>query len=301
MSVRIWVGTHDDQFGNWGVDANWVDETGAGATKPTADDDVYFISGSQDVQSDTVDDLDALDSLTFGTKWTGSFVTVVNPATGVTTDSTLAVAAINADVLDYANKVGSVGLDGDFTTVNIQATSTDSPALKLDNCAITTLNITGGSGTVQLVATTTVTGGINVISASGVRLEIEGSTVVSAADITMDSGRIVCSEQIDTAVLYGGTLEMTNADGTSNSITIYKGTCKYKPTGAAVLSALTMYGGFFDMRGCNSTSHTITDTTLHAGSMIDERNGLSNTIYTNAILVNGGIIKCDFGRAVTVT
>ena len=300
MAVRVWVGTDATNIGEWNEDDNWVDGAGVGSVAPVADDDVYFVSGSQDVQADTVADLDALDSLNFGTKWTGSFVTDVNPTTGVTDDSTLAVAAINADVLNYANKIGAVGLDGTFPTVNVQATSTDSPALKLDNCAITTLNITGGSGTVLLAATTTVTGGINVIGADALRLEIEPSTVVSTADITMDSGRIVCSEQIDTAVLYGGTLEMTNVDGTSNSITIYKGNCKYKPTGAAVLTTLTMYGGFFDMRGCNSTSHTITNTTLHAGSMLDERNGLSNTIYTNPISLDG-IIKCDFGRVITVT
>ena len=301
MAVKVWVGTDATNIGEWNENDNWVDGAGAGSVVPVADDDVYFVSGSQDVQADTVADLNALDSLNFGTKWTGSFVTDVNPTTGVTDDSTLAVATINADVLNYASKIGSVGLDGAFTTVNVQATSTDSPALKLDNCAITTVNITGGSGTVLLSATTTVTGGINVIGADGVRLEIEGSTVVSAADITMDAGRVICSEQIDTAVMYGGTLEMTNLDGTSNSITIYEGNCKYKPTGSAVLTTLIMYGGFFDMRGCNSTSHTITNTTLHAGSMIDERNGLSNTTYTNPITVNGGILKCDFGRNVTVT
>jgi len=151
-----------------------------------------------------------------------------------------------------------------------------------------------------LAATTAVTGEINVIGASGVRLEIEASTTVSAADITMDSGRIQCYEEIDTAVMFGGTLEMVNAAGTSGTITIYEGTCKYKPTAEVVLSNLIMYGGFFDLRGCNAPIHTITSTTLHAGSMIDERNGLANTVYTNPILA-GGIIKCDLGRQITVT
>jgi len=300
MAIRVWYGLTATQIGNWAHAANWRDEDGASSAVPVADDDVYFTTGSQDIQASTIVDVDALDSLNFGTKWTGSFVTTVDATLGTTTDATLATATINADVLDYANKIGAVGLDGTFPNVNVQATSTDSPALKLDNCAITTLTITGGAGTVLLAATTTVTGGINLIGARGVRLEIEASTVVSAADITMDSGRIVCSEQIDTAVLYGGTLEMVNLDGTTNSITIYEGTCKYKPTGAAVLTTLTMFGGFFDMRGCPSPSHTIVSVTLHSGSMIDERNGLSNTIYTNPI-VAGGIIKCDLGRQVTVT
>ena len=301
MAVRVWKGTHDDQFGNWAVDANWLDEDGDAATKPTADDDVYFTTGSQDVQADTVDDLDALDSLNFGTKWTGSFVAVVNPTTGVTTTDTLTAATINADVLDYANKLGAVALDGDFTTVNVQATSTDSPALKLVNCGITTLRIVGGSGTVLLSGSTTVSGDVDMIGCKSVRLEVESGATVSAADLTIDSGRLVSYEQWDTMVIFGGTVEMSNADGTTNSITMYEGVCKYKPTAGAVLTTLEAFGGFFDMRGCNSPSHTITNTTLYAGSMIDERNGLSNTIYQNPILVNGGIIKCDMSRDVTVT
>ena len=301
MATRVWVGTHADQHGNWGVDANWVDGTGTASVKPTADDDVYFTSGSQDVQADTVDDLDALDSLNFGTKWTGSFVAVVNPTTGVTTTDTLTAATINATVLDYANKIGAVALDGVFPTVNVQATSVDSPALKLDNCNITTLNITGGSGTVLLAATTEVTGAINMIGASSVRLEIEAGTSVSAADITMDDGRVVTSEQVDTVTIFGGVFEFVNVDGTTNSLTMYDGSCWYKPTGAAVLTALIAYGGFFDMRGCNSPSHTITSTTLYAGSMLDERNALSNCIYTNPILMNGAIFKADQGREITVT
>ena len=303
MAIRVWKGTFTGQYGNWGEGHNWLDENGADAgVVPVASDDVYFTSGSQDVQADTVVSSGlTLASLNFGTKWTGSFVTVVNATSGTTTTDTLAVAEINATTLDYANKVGSVGLKGSFATVNVQATSTDSPALKLDDCPITNLSITGGSGTILLAATTAVTGAINMIGAKSVRLEIEASTTVSAADITMDSGRVVCYEEIDTAILFGGTLEMVNASGTSGTITIYQGTCRYKPTAEVVLSNLMMYGGYFDMRGCNAPKHTITNTTLNSGSMIDERNGLANAVYTNPILVNGGIVKADLGRQVTVT
>ena len=303
MAIRVWLGTFAGQIGNWNEGHNWLDEDGVDAgVVPVASDDVYFTTGSQDVQADTVASSGVtLASLNFGTKWTGSFVTVVDATSGTTTTDTLAVAEINATSLDYANKIGAVGLKGTFTTVNVQSTSTDSPALKLDDCPITTLSITGGNGTVLLAATTAVTGAINMIGASSVRLEIEASTTVSAADITMDSGRIVCYEEIDTAVVFGGTLEMVNASGTSGTITMYEGTCRYKPTSEVVLSNLIMYGGYFDMRGCNAPTHTITNATLNSGSMIDERNGLANAVYTNPIQVNGGIVKCDLGRQVTVT
>tara|TARA_R100001244_G_scaffold40628_2_gene36564 strand:- start:531 stop:1448 length:918 start_codon:yes stop_codon:yes gene_type:complete len=302
--IRVWSGTYAGQIGNWNEGHNWLNSAGADAgVVPVATDDVFFTSGSQDVQADTVAASGVtLASLNFGTKWTGSFVEAVNSTSGTTSDSELSPAEINATKLDYANKIGAVSLDGDFVTVNVQATSTDAPALQFYGSGeIGTLIITGGSGTVQVKAGVTVTGAINVIGASGVRLHLFPSSVVSAADITMDSGRIICDEQIDTAVLYGGTLEMVNVDGTTGTITIYEGTCKYKPTANALLSNLIMYGGFFDMRGCNAPTHTITSTTMHSGSMIDERNGLANTTYTNPILVNGGIVKCDLGRQVTVT
>lgn len=302
--IRVWSGTYAGQIGNWNEGHNWLNSAGADAgLVPVATDDVFFTSGSQDVQADTVAASGVtLDSLNFGTKWTGSFVTTVDATLGTTTDADLATAEINATTLDYANKIGAVSLDGDFATVNVQATSTDTPALQFNGSGeITTLNITGGSGTVQVKAGVTVTGAINMIGAGGVRLHLFPSSIVSAADITMDSGRVISGEQIDTAVLYGGTLEMVNVDGTTNYITIYEGVCKYKPTADALLSNLILYGGFFDMRGCNSASHTITSVTMHSGSMIDERNGLANTTYTNPILVNGGIVKCDLGREVTVT
>jgi len=305
MAIRVWLGTYTDKVGDWGEAHNWLTETGADANAvPVATDDVFFTTGSQDVQASKVGGSGVtLDSLNFGGMWTGSFVTTVDPLTAGagTTNATLATAEINATTLDYANESGSVALDGTFTTVNIQETSGSSPAFKFGNgSAITTLNVTGGSGTVLLDGVTTVTGAINVIGATGVTLEIEATCVVSAADITMDSGLIVSSEQVDTAVLYGGTLEMVNVDGTTNTITIYEGTCQYKPTSNAILSNLVMYGGLFDMRECNAPTHTITNTTLHTGSIIDERNGLSNTTYTNPILA-GGIVKCDLGRQVTVT
>jgi len=303
MAVRVWLGTFAGQIGNWDEGHNWLDENGADAgVVPVASDDVYFTSGSQDVQADTVDSSAiTLTSLNFGVKWTGSFVEVVNPTSGVTTTDTLAVAEVNATTLDYANKLGSVGLEGTFTTINVQATSIDSPALKFQASTITNLHVTGGNGTVFVDENSTVSGSINMIGASSVKVEIESNATVSAADLTIDKGTFLTYMGCDTITQYGGTVAILTSTQTTNAITMYKGTCKYKPTDDATLTALVIYGGYFDMRGCNAPTHTITDATIYSGSMIDERNGLANTTYTNPILVNGGVIKCDLGRQVTVT
>jgi len=223
--------------------------------------------------------------LNFGAKWTGDTVKLTTSATTV----------------DYANKVGTVILEGTYTTVNVQATASDNPALKFDASTITTLRITGGSGTIYIDENSTVSGAINMVGCKGARLEIQTGATVSAADITIDAGKVLTYEQIATLTQFGGIVTFANSDGTTNAITLNKGIVKYQPTSTAILTALVAYGGYFDMRGCNSPSHTITNATIYSGSMIDERNGLSNCTFTNPILSNGGVFMPDLGRSITVT
>lgn len=303
MAIRIWVGRTAASIGEWNENANWADEDGdTDGVVPAIGDDVYFVSGSQNVQADTITPSLLLGSLNFGTQWTGSFVAVVDPVgDGVIANvDTLTAGTMSATVLDFANKVGAVALTGTFPTVTVQATSIASPALWFVTGAITDLKITGGSGTILVDAASSITGDIVMLGAKSARLEIEATATVSATDITIDSGRIICYEQVATITQYGGLVEMRNLDGTTGTYNLYEGTCKYKPTGAAVLTTLNNYGGFFDMRGCPSPSHTITNTTMYAGAFLDERNGLLNTIYQNPIQMNGGIMKCDLGRTVSV-
>jgi hypothetical protein len=273
--VKTWVSTD----GNWNTAGSW-----SPSGVPVATDDVYFVSGSQSVTTGASSSV-VLNSLNFGTKWTGDTVVLTTSATTV----------------DYANKVGTVILEGTYTTVNVQATASDNPALKFDTSTITTLRITGGSGTIYIDENSTVSGAINMVGCKGARLEIQTGATVSAADITIDAGKVLTYEQIDTLTQFGGIVTFANSDGTTNTVTLYKGIIKYKPTSTAVLTTLVAYGGYFDMRGCNSPSHTITDATIYSGSMIDERNGLSNCTFTNPILSNGGVFMPDLGRNITVT
>ena len=281
MATRTWNGTDATTPNDWSVAGNW-DE----AAVPVNGDDVYFVTGSADVTAGLNQSAVSLNSINFGVKWSGSIATALQ---------------VDATNVDYANKLGTVFLEGAYTTVNVQATSIDSPALKFEDSTVTTLRVTGGSGTVFVDENSTVSGSVDMIGAGSVKVEIEAGATVSAADITIDEGTFLTYEEVDTVTQFGGTVAFVNASGTTNTITMYKGTCKYKPTGAATLSTLTMYGGFFDMKGCNAPSHTITNATLYSGSMIDERNGLSNCTYTNALAINGGIVKYDLGRNVTVT
>tara|TARA_R100000655_G_scaffold71369_2_gene109751 strand:+ start:7138 stop:7965 length:828 start_codon:yes stop_codon:yes gene_type:complete len=275
MATLTWIGAD----GNWNTAASW--STGA---LPTNGDDVYFVSGSNDVTTGPTSAVN-LNSINFGTKWSGSAVKITT----------------NATTIDYANKSGTVILEGTYTTINVQATSGDNPALTLDDSTITTMRITGGSGTVLIQSNTSVSGAIDMIGCKSARLEIEAGSNVSAADITIDAGRVVSYEELDSITQYGGVVTMANAGGTTNTVNLYKGILKYQPTSTATLTTLTVYGGYFDLRGCNTPTHTITNTSIYSGGMIDERNGLSNTTWTNPINSFQGVFVPDNSRSITVT
>jgi len=281
MAVRTWIGTDATTPNDWSVAGNWSEDS-----VPVNGDDVYFVSGDEDVTAGFQQGAVTLDSIHFGTKWTGSIATELE---------------IDATVIDYANKIGTVTMEGTFTTVNVAATSSSDTALGFPNSTINKLIVTGGRGTISLSSGTVVSNAIDVIGASNVTISIDSGCDVSAVDVTIDDGKFQTYEEVDTVTQFGGLTEFLNSAGTTASITMYDGTCKYKVTGATTLTTLLMYGGFFDMRGSIAPTHTITDATLYSGSMIDERNGLENTTYTNPITMNGGIVKCDNGRSVTVS
>ena len=276
MAVRTWTG---EENGDWGESSNWAEES-----VPISGDDVFFTSGSVDVTTGLDQDGVVLTSLNFGPKWTGSIDGLI----------------IGATSLDYSSTSGTADIEGTFTTVNVQATSTDDPALTFTDATITTLNITGGNGTVKVTGDNTMLdGSVNMIGCTSAKLEMAAG-VDAATHLIMDAGTFLTYERLDSVSIYGGVAEIENETGTLPALNVYGGTCKYAPTGAAIITALTIYGGTFDMTDCTAPSHTITDCTLYAGGTLDERNGLSNAIYTNPI-VGGGLVKCDIGREITIT
>ena len=253
MATKTWISTD----GNWDTAGSW-----SPSGVPASSDDVYFVSGSQDVTSGFNQSGVTLNSINFGTKWTGSIGTNLQ---------------INSTTVDYANKNGAVILQGTYTTINVQATSGDNPALTLDDSTI------------------------DMIGCKGARLEIESGATVSASDITIDAGTVISYEELDTVTQYGGVVTMANSAGTTNTVTLYKGIFKCQPTSSTTLTTLTVYGGYFDLRGCNAPSHTITNASVYSGGMIDERNGLSNTVWTNPINSYQGVFVPDSGRNIAVS
>ena len=139
-----------------------------------------------------------------------------------------------------------------------------------------------------------------MVNAQSVTVEIGTGSDVSGLDVVMDDGRLLTYMVLEDITMTGGLLEYAVATGSCPSITMYDGTFKWKATGDNTIIALTMYGGFFDSRGATAYSMTLTDATLYEGAIFDERNGLKNTIYSNEIIMNGGIFKLNPTRTLDI-
>lgn len=285
MATRTWNGSAS---GVWTNTANW-DET----TVPVNGDEVYIVSGSVDI--DGIDQSSiALDKLVVGSQYTG------------TIGSNSTKLQIDATDFDYASSGTSTYISGTFTTVTVQNTSTDANALNLygSSDTITKLRILGGRGTINIDSTCAFASSsvIEQIGASGVTTTIADSTTIHATTkLTMDSGKLELNQAIPTIVLFGGELVATLDTGTVTDLDIYGGRVRWNPTASCTITNLAVYTGLFDSRDSIAPSFTVTNTTIHENGTINEMSGLENAVWTNALSMEGGEVKYDIGRQVTIS
>jgi len=277
-----WTGATD---GDWGTTANW-----SPAQVPVSGDSVFIVSGSVDIGGDDQNAV-ILAQLTVGTQYSGSI------------GSSGTKLQISATAFDYSGRGDTCYIEGDFTTVTVQETSTNDNALNLygegaDN--ITTLRILGGRGTINVDSTQELTT-IEQIGASGVTLVIADGTTMTSANLTMDSGIVKMNEAIATTTMFGGECICSLDSGTITTFDIYAGKVRWNPTAACTITTLTIYTDLFDSRLSLSPTYTIGTCTIHEQGILDERSGLSNAVYTNPINCEGGQIRYDAGRVVTIS
>tara|TARA_R110000824_G_scaffold226205_3_gene413904 strand:+ start:1702 stop:2613 length:912 start_codon:yes stop_codon:yes gene_type:complete len=296
--ITQWTGAVD---GDYSDNANWTNNVPT--TNGTAD--VYFTTGSVDCNENlpvTADDVD-YKQLTIGPKYTG------------TIGSSTVPLEID-DVVDvfYAQKTGQVFLHADIQLkLIVESTSTSNPSLALvadagsNNSTVTgNIYVTGGNGTV-LFEQVTWTGELYMVDCKGVTVEMAAAGTIANGSFFVGDGRLVLHEipVLDSDItITDGLVEVLNNGTSLDSLTLYGGTFKWKNTPSSsnnIITTLTMYGGFFDARGATAASMTITNATIYKGAIIDERNGLSNITYSNAIVTHGGVVMCDPFRTITVT
>jgi hypothetical protein len=282
MADKIWIGTD----GVWTTAGNW-----SPSGVPASSDDVYIVSGSDDI---TGSDQSAvtLGRLVVGQQFTGS----------IGTNGTK--LQINATNFDYSGTGPSTYIEGTFATLTVQNTSTEATALNLsgDSDTITTLRILGGRGTINVASSCNIVTTIEQIGAEGVTTNIADSTTIGGScTLTMDSGKFELNQAVPTITIFGGELEAILDTGTVTTLEQYGGRVRWKPTASCTLTTLTLYSGLFDSRDSTAPEFTVTNTTVHENGVIDERSGLENATWTNPIAMEGGEVRYDSGRSVTIS
>jgi len=272
------------------VNGDWTDtENWSPAQLPISGDSVFIVSGSQDIDGDDQNAI-ILARLVVGTKYSGSI------------GSSVVKLQISATDFDYSGRGDTCYIEGDFTTVTVQETSTNDNALNLygegaDN--ITTLRILGGRGTINVDSSQDLTT-VECIGADGVTLVIANGTDLSGASLTMDSGTVEVNQAFPTMTIFGGECICTLDGGTITTFDLYAGRVRWNPTAACTITTLVIYAGLFDSRDSTSPTYSITNCTIHEQGILDERSGLANAVYTNPINCEGGEIKV-IDRAVTIS
>ena len=283
MATRTWVGGTSSV---WSLAANW-----SPATVPVATDDVYIVSGSVNITGLDQSTI-TLNSLTVGTQYSG------------TIGSSGTKLQINATNFVFSGTGATNYIEGQFTTVTVQNTSTNTAALNLSGSSdtITTLRILGGRGGVNIASSCNLVTTIEQIGAEGVTTTIaDGTTIGASCQLRIDSGRMELNQAIPTITVFGGELEAGLDSGTVTTLDIYGGRVRWNPSAACVITTLNLYNGLFDSRDSLAPTFTVTNTTVHEGGIIDERSGLENATWTNPLSLEGGEVRYDSGRQVTIS
>ena len=280
MAVKQWISTSST---DWNTAGNW-----SPSGVPIDADDVYITSGSTNIAGFDASATE-LDSLTVGSKYTG---TIGSSGTKLELDAT---------VFNFSGN-GDTYIEGIYGTLTVQDTSTSNTALNLSGSTISYLRVLGGKGTVTIAADSTVNTSIELIGADGVTLNIaDAATIGGSCAVVSDSGRLELNQAVPTITIYGGVADIQLDSGTVTTLDQYGGRVRWIPTATCTITTLTLYGGLFDSSDSTAPLYTITNSTVHENGVIDERSGLENATYTNPINIEGGEVRYDSGRTITVT
>jgi len=279
MATREWISTSST---DWNTASNW-----SGSAVPVDTDDVYITSGSVNIAG-----FDAsatqLNSLTIGSKYTG---TIGSSGTKLKVDAT---------TVNFSGR-GDTYLDGTYTTFTVMDTGPNTTALNISDSTITTLRVLGGSGTIN-ISSSTLNTTIEQIGAEAVTTVINAdNTIGGSCALTIDSGIMELKDAIPTVTCYGGLLDIELATGTITTLNQYGGRIRFIPTASCTITTLTIYSGLFDSRDSTAPTFTITNSTIHENGTLDERSGLENATFTNPISIEGGQVRYDTGRTVTIS
>lgn len=275
MADRTWDGSTS---GDWGVAANWTP-----ATVPVNGDDVFFSSGSVNVDAGLAQGAVTLGSLRIGSQYTGNIGSSGN------------YLVIGSTLVIFNSGGAECWLDGAYTTLRVLNGISSANMLQVKGDT-GTLRVLGGNGTITYSASSTTLDVVEIFGAEGITVAIP-SGVTSLDNVTVDSGVLTCGAPVGTLLnIIGGLVKITDS-ATVNVLDLNGGVSEYNTSGT--LTELNAYQGKFTIENNTSASVTITAATMYEGSTVNFQNALDNLTLTAGITRHGGLLLGPNGKLVT--
>jgi len=278
--IRRWIGTSTP--GDMSVAANWDDGNGGAGGVPTADDDVFFTTGSEDVDV-------ALATLN------GIVLRKVIITAGYSGDIGLAgtFCDLEAEYM-YIEGAGGTSHYIDVVTSGGGLIVHSTGALLEMSGTIPIMTLDGGTITLDGVTCAT----SMVIGTGAPNVTIDSDCTINAAGIVMSGGRVLCSAVHGGMSVRNGVWEQL--DGNGGTVDIFGGIYRWEAIGHTLTKA-RVYGGYLDCSG-DPGIKTITDIELWSSGQINLDNGCTTIVVTNGIELKGaGNITLPAGTLVTLS
>ena len=290
MATIYWDGGAGDNV--FSTAANW-----SGDASPT-DGDVCILGEDPSSGADNIagGDMTALGTLTLivGSKWTGN----------IGTASTALDMKLTRIEYSGATSICHIEADASVTVAAclVSDTGVGSVPFRLSGSGtVTSLQVTGNRGKVEISGTRTVTS-VELVGDGVNEVDMTYSGTCSGTNAKCNGGTLKLSGNYTTVeVSNRGTVEVSGTP-TVTALDIYGGSCRWLCTGttSAISGSLNVYNGLFDLSACPAATVNVTGAVLYEQGTIDERNGLESATWNSGIDSRGGTFYPDAGRTLTV-
>lgn len=296
MAKKIWVGTS----GDWTTAANW------NPVNQPANGDVAHFTGDSVVDVDGLtlaDTFDALGGIFVHPDYTGSIGTTGSKIIADTVDI-VRFESQGGRLFLEAEGVGESPAEGDINDVVVNTPAGLANMLEIKG-RVSRFQVVGTTGTCTITASGGGPTKIFMMDSPNCTLTI-GANVTFMHYIRQNSGRIICSSPIATALsnqvgqilVTGGIFE--HKAGEIKQVNLAgSGIIEY--TSGGTITEFTGFGpgSLFDGRKNRASSITLTDAELFPGCTMLLKNALDSFVLpTNGVRNFGGVLDLETGRGV---
>ena len=190
-------------------------------------------------------------------------------------------------------------LTGEWTNMRITGGAPTSDFLSLkgsSDTVIGTLISSGLRGTITINSSATVT----TIFATGERSgTIDIKNGVTNTSISVANGVVLTASSATTIEVLDGDLTVSGTAAVTTLEIDGGGTVNYLSSGT--IGTLTVFDGIFDAQDNDSTTFTITNSTVHKSGVLGLDSSFNNVVLTNPCSMLGGEFRAPIGSTISLT